>query len=879
MRNEVKEDAVNITKGTVKQYKKITGSIILMMTGCALSNPSIGQEQRPNRAEEQEIEEIIVTVNRRAQSLQNVAGTAQAFNSEELDKSGVGSDFQNLQVVVPGLQISENEGFKEIYIRGIGTQSNGPTDDGATAVHLNGVYLPRSRGIGPVLYDLQRVEVNKGPQGTLRGRNATAGSLNFITRRPHFDGVDGYAEAGVGNFSTSEFEAAINVPVSDTLAFRASAFRRDQGNTYTNNIQEFTAENVDGVGAIEQNAVRLSALYKPNDRFTGLLVYDYAEEEGQGAPGNYFGQAFSDGETIDSLDDPFNQNFLTRGLVTNDIQGLNLVLTYDFDSFSVEYNGGYREHDAFNRNSRRPFQFGVANDGIPNVSDIVTASFNNFGTNHVLDVSEAFVNEVRFFSPDDARIKWTIGAFSLDEDQDEVRFDTSDLSLNQSSLGGEGVSTTKIKASSVFADATFSVTDQLRVKGGLRYTKDDKTSEGFQVQYAFDFGPSVTANDVRFSTPGYRPTRPGGRQLFNPLDPNVDPADFFLDGVGQFGESDNLGQLITSNPGSVSLTTTQSIGTATREFEESYTDWRAGIEYDLNDDHMLYASVNTGSRSGGLNPLIRLASRELSNSSFDREKLTSWELGSKNAFNIGDVPIRLNANLFLYQYEDQVLQVAGVAAGGGFTPGSTNVNANLITRNVNIAESEILGLELDGGAYLPYGFNLGWNIALLDSEYKDAVVLDGRPSAAGFNVDVSGNELLNVSDVNAVLHIGQDLETNWGSVDWRLTASYRSDFSSTPFNGRAFTPEGQEIPLSDLTGCCFAQVNNGSFFNDQVDAFTLFNFNIGANFGNENQYRIEGFVSNITEEAYATKQIINRFVNIAFLNNPRTAGLRLSAQF
>jgi len=570
---------------------------------------------------------------------------------------------------------------------------------------------------------------------------------------------------------------------------------------------------------------------------------------------------------------------LTRGQTTNDIEGFNINLSYDLGAVVIEYNGGYREHDSFNRNSRRPFQFGVANADIADVSDILTADFDNFGTNHILDVSEAVVHEVRIYSPDEARLRWTIGAFSLDEDQAETRFDTSDKSLTQSSLGGESSSLTEIKATSVFADATFDLSDTWRVKGGVRYTEDDKASLGFQTQYAFAFGPSVNANDVRFSTPGYRPTRPGSRQFFNPNDASVTAAQFFLDGVGNFGNNDTLGALVAANPGAVSLTTTANAGLTLREFDESYADWRLGTEYDLNENQLLYASVTTGSRSGGLNPIIRLANGELANSSFDREQLTSWEIGSKNQWDINGIPVRFNANLFLYQYEDQVLQVAGVAAGGGFTPGSTNVNANLVTRNVNIAESEILGLELDGGASLPAGFDLGWNIAYLDSEYKDATVLDGRPSPAGFNVDISGNQLLNVSKLNAVLHIGQDLETNWGAVDWRLTASYRSRFHSTPYEGKGYDELGNEVPLSTYNTCCFASVSNGTFFDDTVAATTLLNLNVGASFGGDQQYRLEAFVNNLTDEAFATKQIINHFVNIAFLNNPRTGGVRFSAKF
>jgi len=105
-----------------------------------------------------------------------------------------------------------------------------------------------------MIYDLERVEVNKGPQGTLRGRNATAGSINFISKRPDFNALDGDVQLGFGSFDSRELEAALNVPVSDTFALRAALYHREQDNIYTNAVQSLTAENVDGVGALEQDA-------------------------------------------------------------------------------------------------------------------------------------------------------------------------------------------------------------------------------------------------------------------------------------------------------------------------------------------------------------------------------------------------------------------------------------------------------------------------------------------------------------------------------------------------------------------------------------------------------------------------------------------------
>lgn len=836
---------------------------------------------------EKEVETIEVTLDRRSQSIQDYAGTAQVFSQDEMKKLGITPDFTNLQTIVPGLQISQNEGFAEIYIRGIGTQDNQPTTDSATAVHFNGIYIPRSRGIGPMMFDLQRVEINKGPQGTLRGRNATAGTINFIPNAPVLGEWEGKVSAGIGNYDSREYEAVINVPLADDLAMRISTFGREHGNFYSNALEDHT-QGATGAGAEKQNAWRINVLYQPSDRFSAQFVYDHGDITGNGFPGNYFGQAYSDGYTPSNLDDPYRQNFLTEGYVDTDIDGYQLKLTYNFDAFSVEYTGGFRRHNAFNRNSRRPFQFGSDNPAINDVSDVLTADFDNFGTNNIWDRSESTVHEIRFFSPDDARLRWTAGYFTMDEEQYEFRFDTSDKSLGQSSLGGESRSRADIKAQSIFADATYDLTDDWRVKGGIRWTEDDKESLGYQVQYAFDFGADVTGNDVRFSTPGYMPTRPGNSQyLYN--GPGS-AHELFMANVGTFGARDTLDDFIAQHgPDSVSMTVTgvdnwqagDNIALK-REFKEDYVDYRIGVEHDLDEDHLIYAALTTGSRSGGLNGIVRLESGELAAPTFDREKLTSWEFGSKNEFDIGDSHVVLNATLFYYDYQDQVLQVGAVGDGGSFTPGETNVNANLVVLNVNVGESAILGLEVDGRAYLPYDLDLGWNFSYLDSEYKDAVVSDGRqniPGGSAPNVNINGNPLMNVSKYNAMVHLGQAKDLDFGTWNWRVTASYRSSFHATPFAGRGFDANGNEIPLDDMPTCCFAEVSNGTFFNDKVDGFVIWNFSTGLTFGDDEQYRVEGYINNITEESYAQKQIINHYVNIAFLNNPRQAGLRFTANF
>ena len=133
--------------------------------------------------EESAIEEVIVTVERRNINLQDFAGTAVSITGEELDMGGI-INIADLAENVPGLDIGNNGGNLEVWVRGIGSSNNTELGDPAAAFHFNGVYIPRPSGIGSAFFDIQRVEVNVGPQGTIRGRNAMAGSINAISWDP-----------------------------------------------------------------------------------------------------------------------------------------------------------------------------------------------------------------------------------------------------------------------------------------------------------------------------------------------------------------------------------------------------------------------------------------------------------------------------------------------------------------------------------------------------------------------------------------------------------------------------------------------------------------------------------------------------------------------
>ena len=832
-------------------------------------------------ATENEPEELVVTTERRRQSIQRVPGSVQAITSEDLQIKGVGSDFRNLQLVVPGLQITNQEGQLEVFIRGIGSTNNDFSSDPAVATHYNGIYIARPRGIGPMFYDSERIEINKGPQGTLRGRNATGGTINVISRKPDLYSYGGYVQSGVGNFNALQLEGAVNAPVVDGLALRGAVFHQRHGAFHTNALNN----GVEAPGQQTDVAFRVSGLWEPVPQFSAYVVFDWAEQNGTGDPGQFWGGALSAGFDSGDLDDPRDQFFLQEGDFQNQLWGLLAVLKYDLGPIIVEYNGGFRTYDFFNKNAQRPFQQGVNYPGV----DVSGFDLDNFGTFYQLEESNALVQELRVYSPDDSWLRWTAGAFFYREGFGRVSWDITDRTLAQNNLGGQSVvlPDSGVESLAFFGDATWDVTDTFRVRAGGRFTTEDKEEVGFQAQYTFDFGDGVTADDVRSGTPGFELKAPSELTMTDPL--NANPREQFLDAVKSFGARDTLDELLAQNPDSVSLTTTDPNGLERKKYDASYFNWRVGLEYDLARRSMLYATASTGTRSGGINPTVTLPDNSRLPVTFEPEDLLVFELGSKNRLTVAGLPLRLNGAAFYYRYTDQVLQSLVAAQGSG---GGIDEQQNFLT-NANVGTSSLIGLELEGDVFLPWGLNLGWNIAYLNSSYGDTVVNESRLfQEADFidydgdgdttellpqvNVNLEGGPLQNTSEFNVALTLRQVIPFGSASFDWTVSYLFRSEFFYTPFGGRGFDFNGNEIPIAEMTRPSFFGDQNGNFLSDRVPSVNIVNLNAGVTFGNDVQLRLDGYVTNLTNEAFAGKGFINPFVNIRYLNNPRTFGLRLS---
>src|SRR2546429_3578513 len=181
-------------------------------------------QQAPQTQPGQEaLQEVVISVERVTQTLQSYAGTAVSATQSQLDSLGL-DNFVDLPALLPGVEISNYEDNIELYVRGIGSNANTELGDPAIDPHLDDVYVPRPRGLGVAFFDLQRVEVNVGPQGTIGGRNALGGTINIVSRKPTLGRWDGYVEYATGDYSHQETRAALNVPIAEIAAARFSVY-------------------------------------------------------------------------------------------------------------------------------------------------------------------------------------------------------------------------------------------------------------------------------------------------------------------------------------------------------------------------------------------------------------------------------------------------------------------------------------------------------------------------------------------------------------------------------------------------------------------------------------------------------------------------------
>jgi iron complex outermembrane receptor protein len=226
------------------------------------------------RADDVQLTEIVVTAQRRSENIQDVPAAITVFTPQQLAEFRI-EQTGDLAAYTPGLYVSTSQFGDPVFsLRGVGMNNANTNQNPSVTEYINEVALPSVAMLGFQLFDLERVEVLKGPQGDLYGRNTTGGAINFITARPTQD-FSSYVDVNYGNFNLTEIGAEIGGGVTDTLAVRLAghAISRDgwQTDVASNNLGGYTESKN---GSIERQAARFSALWTPSDNFQALFVGD-----------------------------------------------------------------------------------------------------------------------------------------------------------------------------------------------------------------------------------------------------------------------------------------------------------------------------------------------------------------------------------------------------------------------------------------------------------------------------------------------------------------------------------------------------------------------------------------------------------------------------
>lgn len=355
--------------GAGVSYRRAAGSYVIAMQDMpraptAVSRPAISPTVQPlsdEPAPAAGLEEIVVTAQKRAESLQDTPISIAALTSADLANKGV-NDINDLRSLVPSLQVTPHPNSattSRIYIRGIGNIDDQITQDPSVAVYLDGVYIARSQGLSAEAANLERIEVLRGPQGSLYGRNATGGAINYITKAPDFNKLAFTQDFTVGNYEQFRSRTTANIPISPYIAVELG-YLHAQKNGFVKNL----GTGVKRFGDQRRDAYRGGVRWQPNASID--IRYSYDRSDINDTPGYLARVPFYpiEGER------PHAGSPAVRNLKRNDatVQGHNLTASFDVASGMVLKSiTGYRKlsnetHQDFLTGALGPFPL-LTNDG------------------------------------------------------------------------------------------------------------------------------------------------------------------------------------------------------------------------------------------------------------------------------------------------------------------------------------------------------------------------------------------------------------------------------------------------------------------------------------------------------------------------------------
>lgn len=843
-----------------------------------LSSTALSQESESNSAAiSGTLEEVVVTARKREENIQETPLAVTALSGAALKEAGI-ENVSELSKSVPSLQINKGQG-NQIYIRGIGERSGFVRVDPTVGVYVDDLFLPRSDGQLLDTLDIQSLQVLRGPQGTLFGKNTTGGALVLSIAKPHEE-FEGYVEGGIGNYGASHFRVGVNTPLSDDFYMRFSAnssrrdgFMKDGGGGRTNSADGMAAMLQTRWDASDRLSVDNLLFYgESHDVMTNTnchLARDEALFASKGLgllwPGD------TDPANLQAYENNCENNSReNQGDLTAD-KGRNPMLNRDFYAFLLGTTARYEIND--NYSVKAVVGIRKAKEGPIQTSD------NDGG---VGDWSEAYSSENSYRrsmsvelqlngSLFDSRVNFSTGVFASKEDNNEtfllltnlVGIDSVTalpLALQQlpppsvigtvpviAALTGDPLLRSRFTLNNstyaAYFQGSWDISEQLQLTLGARYTEETRQSDLENTGTDLDAAAAIlTAADPRFVS--LNAAQPGFFSFLGTW--NDDPV-----AIAQAAFADTDGDGLVNYPydeaNPDNFYADEVFTQLTPMASLSYVFDEVWLDDTPLDTAMVYLTLSSGFKSGfseprGADGLARIEPEEVDNT----------ELGFKiDAF---DRSLRFNLAAYRTEYKNMQLITVSADTAGNLIVVFTNAGRSTITG----AEMELSWLPFPGALItLNYSNN---NYAY--QEFTDTDLLSLSILGQEVPVDRSNEPFPAAPEESASLGIQFSIPTAIGIITPRLDVSYKSEI----FFGL------------DATS---AEVYREDPANAGADAYTLADFRVTWSNNNED-WRVAGFVKNLTDERYINSTVsvtdsLGTF-NIGY-GDPRTYGLQFTKTF
>lgn len=671
--------------------------------------PALAQDQTPaeTATDATTVDEIIVTATRRESTLLETPIAVTAVDQNNLIRSGV-ADFTDIAKLVPnlGIGMSPNEGGVQISIRGVSSNNFTEIGDPAVAFHVDGVYIPRPQAALALLFDVDRVEILRGPQGTLFGRNSAAGAVNVISAAPDTSAFYGNLDAEAGNYNHRQFRAAINVPLADNFAIRAAYMvnKRDgwidqtmdqydhDGDGVPNSDQRFNypVGPEDYYYNADQTGGRISALWDVNPDLQLRLTYERYQDRGAGVVGMPDCDAVEGTLWDCGARESFSAYINAPGKIRMNQDGWRGVLNWQVtEGINFQYRMGITRqsryqladgdagwYPVFTQDPRVAVFDPVSNSFVPRDPALAGGEmlwpWNEITFQTDYSNYNSYVNEIQLQSTGDGPLRWTAGVFDMRE-RNDIKFDI-EMPVNGAPPVPLGMSfiqpDRRVETTAVYAQIDYQLTERLNVTAGYRYTWDTKSDRGginYSVMGPAWWGGYYTNADGTLNPEAYQPWS----GAFNPLRPWAGYSAFLDRTSGSF----DLGQMVP-------------FGENTGEEEWSNDTWRIGLDYTISDDHFVYGAVATGYKAGGFQDKVDVCRcGDVRFFPWEAETVTNYEVGYRGRLAPN---LTVMATAFYSDYtdmQDTSYTIIGEDANTGDDIGT------LITSNV--AEARMMGVEVE----------------------------------------------------------------------------------------------------------------------------------------------------------------------------------------